>query len=633
MAEDATIHDQVASRPDWRLWKRLLAFIKPYRRTLVGLGFAAVGIAAVDASMPILIKLVIDRLADGADFAQIWPFGLLFLGLSVVFCLGIFGFVWLGGKIAASMAHDIRQAGFNHLQNLSFSFFDHHNVGWLMARLTSDTDRLSRIIGWALLDLLWGVCLLSAVAVMMFILNWYIAGTVLLIVPPLIWVSAYFQRRILVTHREARRINSQLTSEFNEGISGIRTTKALVREQDHLDRFMVQSRQMFLVSRMHALQTALYLPLVLIIVSLGEAMALYMGTHQVLAGAITLGTLVSFGYYAKLLPIPIRETARNLTEMLAAQAAAERVIQLLDTPPAIQDSPAVRQRIEEHARSNRADDPILAEDGLPDQIERITFEEVGFAYTADQYVLRDFSLEVQRGQTIALVGPTGGGKSTIVSLLSRFYEPNLGRILIDGIDYRERSLRWLQSRQGIVLQTPQLFDGTIRQNIRYGRLDATDGEIEEAARLVGLTDLIRQLPDGLDAPVGQGGGRLSTGSRQLVSFARAVLADPPILIMDEATSSIDTHTEQIIQRAMRTLLADRISFVIAHRLSTIRNADKILVIDGGRIIEQGRHRELMNRRGRYYELYTGQFSRLRQDELLRAAEPSSVEPPLDPASS
>ncbi|MCC5830074.1 MAG: ABC transporter ATP-binding protein [Phycisphaeraceae bacterium] len=622
MSDETALSDKVARRLDLKLWARILRFARPYRRTLVGLGFAALGIATIDAGMPILIKHVIDLLAEGASFSSILPFALIYLLMAIVFCVGIYGFVSLGGRIAANMAHDIRQAAFNHLQELGFNFFDHHNVGWLMARLTGDTDRLARIIGWALLDLLWGGCLLIAVAVMMLILDWYVAGAVLLVIPLLVWVSGYFQRRILVSHREARRINSLLTAEYNEGISGIRTTKTLARERDHLERFMVQSRAMYEVSRRHALQTAMYLPIVLVLVSLGEAMAIFLGSGRVLAGVMTLGTLVSFSYYAKLLPVPIRETARNLTEMLAAQAAAERVVQLLDTTPDIVDSPDVQARIAAHAASPQARSPDHADDGLPDRIEHVRFEQVSFAYRHDEWVLRDLDLEAHRGQSIALVGPTGGGKTTIISLLARFYEPSRGRILLDGTDYRQRSLAWLQSRQGVVLQSPQLFTGTIRENIRYGMLDATDERIEEAARLVGAMDFIEQLDEGLDAPVGQGGNRLSTGQRQLVSFARAVLGDPPILIMDEATSSIDTQTEQIIQRAMSVLLAGRISFIIAHRLSTIRNATQIVVIDKGRIVEQGDHRGLLARRGRYHKLYTGQFNRLRTAELLHTNDAS-----------
>ncbi len=616
MAEDILHDEQLPQRLNMRLWRRVLRFAGPYRRYMVGLGGVALLIAACDAAIPLMVKAVIDHVVAGGADARFFAMAAAFALLCLVFAAAVFGFILLGGRIASGMAHDIREAGFARLQELSFSFYDRHNVGWLMARLTSDTDRLSRIIGWVLLDLLWGVCLLIAIAVMLLVLDWVTGAAILLIVPMLVIVSAIFQRRILAASRRTRKINSHLTAEFNEGISGIRTTKALVREQANLDTFKRESGAMHEASIYHALQTAMYLPLIMVIVSVGEALTIVIGANRTLAGAMTLGTLVGFTYYAKLLPSPIRETARNITDMLGAQAAAERVMQLIDTEPEIQDSPDVRQRLAEHAAGPRRADPRLAPDGLPDRIGSLRFEHVRFAYNPGEPVLEDFNLEVEPGQTIALVGPTGGGKSTIVSLLCRFYEPDAGRILIDGIDYRRRSLGWYQSRLGVVLQTPHLFAGTVRDNIRYGRLESGDAEVEEAARLAGADAFIRELEHGYDTEVGPSGNRLSTGQKQLVSFARAIIADPPILIMDEATSSIDTETEQLIQRGLTRVLEGRISFVIAHRLSTIRSADRILVIAAGRILESGRHHELLAQRGHYHALYTGQFTREYEHRVL-----------------
>jgi len=316
---------------------------------------------------------------------------------------------------------------------------------------------------------------------------------------------------------------------------------------------------------------------------------------------------VAFMMFAQLLHMPIQELARRFTELQGAQAAAERVQSLLDTAPEIADSEEVR----------RAE----AAGAIPGNgaIEVIEFRDVGFQYKEGEPVLQAFDLTVRAGQTIALVGATGGGKSTIVSLAARFYEPTTGSILINGLDYRQRPLHWLQSRLGVVLQVPHLFAGTIRENIRYGRLEATDAEIEEAARLVNAHEFIMESDDGYETEVGEGGSRLSTGQRQLVALARALLADPQIFILDEATSSVDTETERLIQGAIERVLAGRIAFVIAHRLSTIRSADLILVIDGGRIVEQGSHEDLLAAGGRYHDLYTRHSSAARTERIIEGS--------------
>ena len=325
---------------------------------------------------------------------------------------------------------------------------------------------------------------------------------------------------------------------------------------------------------------------------------------------MTLGTMVAFMQYAAFFYIPIQELAARFTELQAAQASAERLQSLLDTEPEIADSPEVRERIAQHAGGPGAPDDHEA------QITEIIFEHVSFGYAKGGEVLHDFNLTVTAGQSVALVGATGSGKSTIVSLLARFYEPTAGVIRINGRDYRERSLGWLQSQLGIVLQAPHLFSGTIRENIRYGRLSATDEEVTAAAQLVNADDFITQLDDGYATDVGEGGTRLSMGQKQLVSLARAVLANPQIFIMDEATSSIDTETERLIQDGIERLLTGRISFIIAHRLSTVRSADRILVIEKGRIVEGGTHAELIGQRGHYHQLYTRQFAREGQARIL-----------------
>jgi ATP-binding cassette subfamily B protein len=423
---------------------------------------------------------------------------------------------------------------------------------------------------------------------------------------------------MLLSAREIRKYNSQITAAYNESIQGVRTTKTLVRERENLAEFSRLSAKMFDAAVLHARQNAVYFPIVTTLGSLAAGLALWRGGVLVGSEALSLGTLVAFINFAGQFFFPINQLAQKLTEMQGAQAAGERVMGLLATEPAIRDNPDVRARLAAFAANPPS--PDLAPDGLPARLGTIEFRNVTFRYATGPVVLEDFNLTVRAGETIALVGPSGGGKSTLASLVCRFYEPVAGQILVDGRDYRGRSLAWYQSQLGIVLQTPHLFKGTVRENIRYGRLDATDAEIEQAARRVNAHDFILQLEHGYDTPVGEGGNRLSTGQRQLVSFARALLAEPQIFVMDEATSSIDTETEQLIQRGLETIFAGRISFVIAHRLSTIRRADRILVIAGGRIEESGTHEELLRKRGHYYELYTSQFQREREEAVLEGTD-------------
>jgi ATP-binding cassette subfamily B protein len=373
---------------------------------------------------------------------------------------------------------------------------------------------------------------------------------------------------------------------------------------------------MFEAAVLNARQNAIYYPIVTTLGSLAAGLALWRGGVLTSEGALTVGTLVAFINFAGQFFQPINQLALKLTEMQGAQAAGERVMGLLATQPAIKDSDAVLQRLAQHATAASA---TVAPDGYDTVIKSIEFRNVSFSYATGPVVLPAFNLTVKAGETIALVGASGGGKSTIVSLACRFYEPTGGEILINGIDYRQRSLAWLQSQLGIVLQTPHLFKGTVRENIRYGRLDATDAEVEAAAKSVNADDFIRHMDKGYDSEVGEGGNRLSTGQRQLLSFARAILAKPQIFVMDEATSSIDTETEQLIQRGLETIFEGRISFVIAHRLSTIRRADRILVINRGQIEECGTHAELLRKRGHYYHLYTSQFHREREEAVLQAA--------------
>lgn len=605
--------DEFKPKLNLRLWRRIFAHALPHRRFLWPLALSAVGLAAIDASFGLLTKAVIDDVTlHGA--ARLWRYAGIYTALALLLAVGVWVFIMMAGSLSHHMSHDIRRACFRRLQELEFAFYDTRPVGWLISRLTSDCDRLSRIIAWGFLDLVWGTCLVLMISIALLVLEWRLGLLVLSVLPPLLALSFYFQRKLILSARDIRKYNSQITAAYNEGITGVRTTKTLVREQENLGEFAELSHKMFAASVRNARQSAIYIPLVLGLGSVAAGLALWRGGHGVLGGTITLGTLVAFINYAGQFFNPINQMASILTQMQSAQAAGERVMSLLATQPAIADSPAVLARLAEGR--NRPRLPGVAVDGYPERIRSIEFRRVSFAYGDGPRVLEDFNLTVHAGQTIALVGPSGGGKSTIVSLVCRFYEPTVGQILLDGIDYRQRSLLWLQSQLGIVLQTPHLFKGSVRENIRYGRLEATDAEVEEAARLVNADAFIRQMEHGYDSEVGEGGNRLSTGQRQLVSFARALLANPQIFVMDEATSSIDTETEYLIQEGLRKVMAGRISFVIAHRLSTIRRAHRILVINRGRIEESGTHEELLRARGHYYELYTSQFRREREERVL-----------------
>jgi ATP-binding cassette subfamily B protein len=595
---------------DFRLWKDLFRYIKPYRNRIIALIVVMMGSGGIDVIFPLMNRYAIDNFIVTGRLGGLWVFAGIYAGLVALQAINVYFFIYIAGRIEMSLSYDIRKAGFKRLQELSFSYYDKTSVGWLMARMTSDVERLGATIAWSLVDLTWGGTAMIGGLIAMLYMNWKLALVSLAVVPFLGVISIYFQKRILGSYRIVRRTNSRITGAFNEGIMGAKTTKTLVREEENLKEFKSLTGEMYNSSVRAAVFSSIYFPIVIAMGSIGTALALWFGGRGVLLQTIGFGTLSAFISYVTQFFGPINELARIIAEFQNAQASAERVMAMINTEPDIVDRTEVIEKYGTEFEPKYENWEDIKGD--------ITFKNVSFSYKEGEEVLENFNLEVKRGESIALVGETGSGKSTIVNLLCRFYEPVEGQILIDGVDYRERSQLWLQSNIGYVLQTPHLFSGTIRDNIRYGRLDATDEEIIEAAKLVNAHDFIMKMEDGYDSEVGEGGSMLSTGEKQLISFARAILADPKILVLDEATSSIDTETEQMIQYAINKLLEGRTSFIIAHRLSTIRSADRILVIKDGQMIEEGNHRELMRQGGYYYRLYTNQFREEQELSLLNA---------------
>lgn len=586
---------------DWGIWARLKPFLKNYRADFVGM-LAFNGLTAlVDVVLPLMQRYAIANFIEKGVTAGLVPYALVYLALIVLQGFSVMWFCNNSMRIEMYLGRDMKQKLFHHLQTLSFSFYNVTPVGYLLSRLMSDTNRIASMIAWNFTDILWALFYVAGSMVSMLILNWKLALLVLLIVPVMAVLTAYFQNRILHWNRKVRKLNSRITGAFNEGITGAKTAKTLVLEDRMTGSFRTLTSEMRTSGVRAARLNAVYIPLVLLVSTAAVAVVLLRGGYLVAEQALELATLSAFLTYAVGIFEPIQMTASNIAEFISLQASIERVTDLLDKEPDVRDTPEVEARYGDSFHPKRENWEPLRGD--------IEFDDVTFRYPdGGEDVLQHFSLKIPAGTTVALVGETGAGKSTLVNLVCRFFEPTSGRILIDGRDYRERSQLWLHSNIGYVLQSPHLFSGTVRENIRYGRLEATDAEVEAAARAVSADAVAAKLDKGWDSEVGEGGDKLSTGEKQLISFARAVLADPRIFVLDEATSSIDTQTEQLIQDAIDRLLKDRTSFLIAHRLSTIRKADLILVVRDGKIVEQGTHESLLKAHGYYHDLYSRQFA-------------------------
>jgi ATP-binding cassette subfamily B protein len=578
---------------------RILAQTKPHWKWVLGFLLMITIVSVLDSYFTFLGKRIIDEgIAAGNQSVLIEilkQYGLLV----IVQAFGVFGFIYLTGILGEKVRYDLRKKMFSHLQNLSLAYYNQTPVGWIISRVTSDTDRVAELVTWGLLDITWGTMNILTAAYFMIVINWRLALIVAAAIPVLLVVAAWFQRKIILEYRLVRKINSKITGAYNENITGVKVTKSLGREDANLSEFGELTSNMYKSSYRAAWLSALFLPVVQIITAISLGSIIWYGGLQVQIGGMTIGGIQAFIAYITFMLFPIQDLARVYAEMQQSIASAERIFSMLDTDPTVVNLAAAK------------DPGTISGD--------ISFKSVDFAYDdePDHPVLKNFNLDIKQGETIALVGPTGGGKSTIVNLLCRFFEPTSGSIRIAKKDYKKYTLQAIQSRIGVVLQTPHLFSGDIRENIRYGMLDASDKEVEDAAEIAGASPFIKELEKGFDEEVGEGGNLLSVGQKQLISLARAVLADPEIFVMDEATSSVDTLTESLIQQGMEKMMQGRTSFIIAHRLSTIRRADRIIVIEDGEIAEAGSHSELLKKKGHYHRLYTQQF----REELRREQDP------------
>jgi len=597
MSDEYNEEEDFQTKFTGKTFYRILGLTKPHWKWVVGFLVSIATVSVLDSFFTFLSKRIIDEgiVARNVDALTsiLTTFGILLLFQSVF----VFIFIYLASVLGERIRYDLRKALFHHLQKLSLSYYSRTPVGWIMSRVTSDTERVSDLVTWGLLDMTWGFMNIITAMIFMLIISWKLAILVFIALPILFLIAIQFRKRILSQFRMVRKLNSKITGAFNENITGVRVIKALGREKENLSEFSELTRDMYKAGYRAAWLSALFLPTVQIVSAIALGAVIWSGGLEAEYGLITIGGIQAFISYVTFMLWPIQDIARVFAEMQHSMASAERIFSLIDSDPEVKD----------------CENAINTESIFGD----IEFDHVHFSYEDNIPVLDDLSLVVKKGETIALVGPTGGGKTTIVNLLCRFYEPKKGLIRINGTDYTRYTLQSIQSKVGIVLQTPHLFSGTIRENLRYGRLDATDLEIEDAARIAGAHEFIKKMEKGYEEQVGEGGNLLSVGQKQLISLARAVLAKPEIFVMDEATSSVDTLTEALIQKGMDSLMKRTTSFVIAHRLSTIKRANRIIVIENGKIMEMGTHTELLKQGGKYYRLYTKQF----RDQMTQEFDP------------
>ncbi|MBQ3798550.1 MAG: ABC transporter ATP-binding protein [Butyrivibrio sp.] len=579
---------------------KLYPFIKPNMPMIIAMITMGIISSLIDSVYPIFNRYALDNFVGKGTLQGLSIFVILYVSILVFQTIDNFISVYWCGKVEMNMDRDLRDAAFSHLQTLSFAYFNQNNVGYIHARVMSDTGKIGVMVAWRMMDIIWNGSYIVCVLIMMLVLNFKLALLIMLLVPIAVVLVMYFQTKLVVLNRKIREINSTITSNFNEGITGAKAIKTLVVEDKIQEDFEKDTENMRRTSVHATHYSAFFNSAITMMSSFALSLVLWRGGIITLDGVIKIGTFSVFLSYALGLMEPIQNVIVTISELIAVQVNVERLTRLLETESDVADTPEVIEKYGDTFNPKKENwEPLYGD---------VEFKDVTFMYPdGNEYVLEHFNLKVPQGSNIAIVGETGAGKSTLVNLVCRFFKPTKGTILIDGKDAAERSQLWLHSNIGYVLQTPHLFSGTVRDNLKYGKPDASEEEIWNALKLVAADGIVKRMEKGLDSDVGEDGDMLSTGEKQLLSFARAILADPKILVLDEATASIDTVTEKAIQDAIVTVTKGRTSFVIAHRLSTIVGADVILVVQDGKIIERGNHKELMAKKGYYYELFTRQF--------------------------
>lgn len=578
---------------------KILPFVAVHKKLYLTIILSVLPVMAINTVLPLFQKYAIDNFIANRTLDGFAVFITLYASLIVLSCAVDFVSSYSCSKLEMYLLRDMRRSAFNHLQTLSVSYYNTTGVGKIHARVMSDTGSIGSVIAWdsygAASNLLYVVMSLA----IMFSLDAILTLCVLALVPVIVPVMIYFHKIQTNYNRKVRETNSLITGGFNEGITGVETTKTLGVEEKLDKRFFENTREMKKQASRLGHHRSTFMAITSFIVSAAVAIVLWYGGVITVKGVMVIGTLSVFMTYAQGIVESVQFVAEALSDLVTIKVNIERYSALMETQTDVTDSPEVVEKYGDSFNEKRENwEPLSGE---------VEFKDVTFRYPdGDENVLEHFNLKVGRGTTVAIVGETGAGKSTLVNLVCRFFDPTEGAVLIDGRDARERSIQWLHSNIGYVLQVPHLFSGTVRENLLYGKPDATQEEMEEAVKSVNAERVIERL-GGYDAQIGEGGNTLSTGEKQLLSFARAILADPAIFILDEATSSVDTITENLIQQAIDKLMQGRTNFVIAHRLSTIRNADIILVVHDGKIIERGTHDELIKQRGTYFDLYLKQF--------------------------
>ena len=569
---------------------RLALYLRPYMTTLVLVMVFVLAYILLGLLEPYLIGRAIDQYISTRQIDGLAQLALLLLA-AYVFDNGFqAASSWLMARISQDALRRLRRDLFEHLQTLSIRFFDGRTAGELMSRLTNDIEAINQAVSQNVVSLAASVLSLIGILIAMFILNPWLALSALLVVPIMFWFTQFVARYTRRGFRTLQKELGEINGVMEESISGQRVVKAFRRSETALERFRLSNEKGYAAGVYANTYSLMLMPLTWVLGNFFVIVLVGLGGYLALQGLVTVGMIATFIAYAQNFIQPLRQLANMYNAIQAALAGAERVFEIIDTPAEV-----------DHAADSLLPAPLKGE---------VRFADVSFGYLPDQPIIKNMTLEANAGETIALVGPTGAGKTTIINLLTRFYEVNDGSITIDGRDIREVSKADLRQKLGIVLQDTFLFADTVMENIRYGRLDATDDECIEAAKLADADHFIHQLPQGYETRLSERASNLSQGQRQLLSIARAILADPGILILDEATSSVDTRTEVRIQKALLRLMEGRTSFVIAHRLSTIRDADKVIVIKDGEIVEQGTHQQLLDARGFFHQLYMSQFKGL-----------------------